>query len=198
MDSDMLCTGSLQELFDLDVPCLAMCNEISGNVSQTQEMTVRRHLPARIYCNSGVSVFNLDYFRKEHTFHEIYTELNKMRDDIVYPDQDFLNIYFQDRITYLNAFYYNFQAYELKETKFYKAALKVCRLIHFSVGKPWLYKSRLYLMQLYLKHSLYPPMIQKVKKTMAKRILYLPIATARHMLSPFKQAYLALGEKGKE
>ena len=41
MDSDILCSGSLQPLFDADIPCIGMCNEISGNVSKTQIRTVR-------------------------------------------------------------------------------------------------------------------------------------------------------------
>lgn len=195
MDSDILCCGSLKELFQTDVRCIAMCNEISGNVSLIQQGNVRPYVPTRIYCNSGVVLFNLDYLRKNHTFHEIYTALNEINGKVVYLDQDFLNIYFQGKIDVLNAFHYNFQAYELKDTVFYKNALRNCRLIHFSVGKPWLYKTKLCYIQLYLKHSLYPPMISRVKKTFWKSLAYSPIRTARHILSPIKQAIISVKNK---
>lgn len=195
MDSDILCTGSLTELFQTDVPCIAMCNEISGNVSLIQQSNVRPHVPTRIYCNSGVVLFNLDYLRKNHTFHEIYSALTEINGKVVYLDQDFLNIYFQGKIEVLNAFHYNFQAYELHNTTFYKNALKNCRLIHFSVGKPWLYKTKPVYIRLYLKHSLYPPMISRVKKTYRKSLAYTPIRLARRMLSPVKQTILSAKNK---
>lgn len=195
MDSDILCCGSLQELFQMDVHCLAMCNEISGNVSLIQQGNVRPHMPTRIYCNSGVVVFNLDYLRNNHSFAEIYDALIAINGKVVYLDQDFLNIYFQGKIDIVNAFHYNFQAYELYGTPFYRNAMKNCRLIHFSVGKPWLYKTKLPYIQLYLKHSRYTPMVQKVKKTYIKSLLYSPVRIGRRMLSPLKQAILSAKNK---
>lgn len=191
MDSDILCCGSLQPLFDTEVRCIAMCNEISGNVNQYQQDSVRPYCPTQIYCNSGVVAFNLDYLREHHSFHEIFTALNGFNGKLCYLDQDFLNIFFRGRIEVLNAFHYNYQAYELYGTKYYKRALENCRLIHFSVGKPWLYKSKLVFIRLYLKHSRYEPMIRRVKKTFWLSLLYSPIRFSRHMLSPLKQAWLA-------
>lgn len=191
MDSDMLCTGSLQPLFDMDVQCIAMCNEISGNVSPVQQKVFRPISPVRIYCNAGVTVFNLNYLRNHYSFGEIYQAYCSLHNKIAFLDQDFLNIYFNGKIEVLNAFHYNFQAYELYGTKFYKRALDNCRLIHFSVGKPWLYKSKLEFIRLYLKHSEYEPMIRRVKKTFWQSLLYSPVRFARHMLSPLKQAWLA-------
>lgn len=187
MDSDMLCVGSLTELFRLEVPCIAMCNEVSGNTSHTQQKTVRPFLPTEIYCNSGVCVFNLDTLRAEHSFGEIYGELNRLRGSIVYPDQDFLNVFFRDRIRLMNGFAYNFQPYELMGTKFYKSALENSRLLHFSVGKPWNYKTKLPLIRLYERHSLWEPMLRRVRKAHRLSILYAPIRQARHLLSPLRQ-----------
>ena len=191
MDSDILCSGSLQELFVAEVPCIAMCTEISGNVGKYQQETIRKCSPTRIYCNSGVVIFNLEYLRKNHTFSEIFSALNGYNGKFYYLDQDFLNVYFGSKIEVLNAFHYNFQPHELYGTPYFKSALKNCRLIHFSVGKPWLYKSRLFLIRLYLKHSKYEPMIRRVRKTFRMSLLYSPIRFARHTLSPFKQAWLA-------
>lgn len=190
LDSDILCTGSLQDLFDTDVPLLAMGAEISGNVSQIQQDTVRRSLPTQLYCNSGMVVFNLAALRQQYTFAQIFDGLSALQGKVVYLDQDFLNLFFQGRITFLNPFHYNFQAYELFHTPFYKSALANCRLIHFSVGKPWLYKTKLPFIRLYLRHSSWPPMIRRVRKTYLLSLLYSPIRQARHLLSPIKQFLL--------
>lgn len=188
MDSDIQCSGSIQPLFDMKLSCIAMAGEVSGNVSRARAVTYRAEFPTEVYCNSGVVVFNLDYLRNEHTFEEFFGELSSMLGKYTYLDQDFLNRFFMGRIQYLNPYQYNFQAYELLGGEMYPKALRDCRLIHFSVGKPWKYQSRLPLIRLYLKHSYYEPMIRKVKKTYLQRILYSPIAFARRTLSPVKQA----------
>lgn len=189
MDSDILCTGSLQDLFDAEVAYVAMCSEISGNVAATREY-LRAYCPVETYCNSGVTIFNLDRLREEYSFGQIMEALTDINGKVIYLDQDFLNIYFRGKILVLNPFRYNLQIYELKSTPFYGEALELCRLIHFSVGKPWKYKTHLYLIRLYLKHSTYGPMIKKVKATYVKSLLYSPIRQVRHMLSPIKQAWL--------
>lgn len=190
MDSDILCTGSLEDIFALEFPYIAMCSEIKGNVSATRQKTIRPYCPTEIYCNSGVTAFNLDSLRADYSFGEIFEALSAVNGKVIYLDQDFLNIHFRGKIHVLNPFHYNFQAYELKGTPFYREAMENCRLIHFSVGKPWKYKTHLYLIRLYLKHSAYEPMIRKVKKTYVQSLLYSPIRFVRHLLSPIKQAVM--------
>lgn len=189
MDSDILCTGSLDVLFAADIPLVGMCSEISGNVSEGRLELIRPMMPSQIYCNSGVLAMNLDGFRQGYTFTQIYEGVRALHGKVYYLDQDFLNIYFQGKITVLNPFFFNFQAYELRKTEFYKPALRQCSLIHFSVGKPWLYKTRLRFILLYLKHSTYPPMIRKVRKTLAKSIAYSPIRIARRIASHVIHAF---------
>lgn len=183
MDSDILCTGSLEALFSMEVPLLAMCSEISGNVSPSRLTTVRPWLPTQIYCNSGVVLFNLDALRQRYSFRQVYEALLEWRGKFTYLDQDFLNVFFQGEITVLNPFFFNCQAYELRKTEFWKLALRQCSLIHYSVGKPWVYKTRLKLIRLYLKHSLYPPMTRRVRRTYVLSLLYSPIRIARRIAS---------------
>lgn len=183
MDSDILCTGKLDVLFEADVPLIGMCSEISGNVSETRLERIRPLMPSHIYCNSGVLLMKLDAFRQNYSFAQIYEAVRALHGKVEYLDQDFLNIYFQGKITVLNPFFFNNQAYELRKTEFYKPALRQCSLIHFSVGKPWLYKTRLRFILLYLKHSEYPPMVAKVRRTFLKSLLYSPIRIARRIVS---------------
>ena len=195
LDSDILCTGSIRNLFEAEVPCIAMASEISGNVSPSRQETFRNDFPTQVYCNSGVVIFNLDYLRSHHSFGEFYTVLSDMLGKYTYLDQDFLNRFFMGKIEYLNPFQYNFQAYELLGTPMYRSALRLCALIHFSVGKPWKFRTRMPLIRLYRKHSLYPAMIRQVNLAAVKRIPYLPIAYARRALSPLRQACRERREK---
>ena len=190
MDSDILCTRSLQPLFELEVPCIAMAGEISGNVSSTQEETFRKEFPTQIYCNSGVVLFNLDHLRQNYTFDQLYSTLLDMSGNYIYLDQDFLNAYFMGKITYLNTYQYNFQAYELRRTRLYHKAIRYARLVHFSVGKPWTYKSDLILTALYLKHSRHPAMIRRVRKAACLGLLYRPFANLRRFLADIKYTFV--------
>lgn len=192
MDSDILCSGSIQDLFDMDLPCIAMASEISGNVSRERKETYRKEYPTKVYCNSGVVVFNLDYLRNTHSFAEFFSTLSAMLGKYQYLDQDFLNRFFMGRIEYLNPYRFNFQAYEVLGSEMYSKALRDCRLIHYSVGKPWNYRTRLKLINLYLQFSHHEPMIARVKAIRRKRILYSPIAFGRRLLSPIKQKFQSI------
>lgn len=75
LDSDILCAGDLTELFQLDVPGIAMCNEITGNVSIPQQAFFGKLVPAKIYCNAGVLIMNYDYIRNHFTPNQIVTQL---------------------------------------------------------------------------------------------------------------------------
>ena len=187
LDSDILCVGSLEELFRLEVPCIAMCNEVSGNANYSQLEAIRPLIPTEIYCNSGVTILNLDTLRRDYSFGEIYGELGRLRGSLVYVDQDFLNVFFRGRIRLMNGFAYNFQVCELADTAFYSMALKNSRLLHFTWSKPWDYKTGLCMIRLYESYSLYEPMLRKVRRAHRLSILYAPIRLAGRILSPIRR-----------
>ena len=183
LDSDMLCTGSLQALFDADPVCLAMCNEIAGNIFAEQQQCITAYLPYEIYCNAGMCVMNLDSFRSLYSFDSFVELLLQHQKDLHFPDQDFLNFFLRDNTVILNGFSYNFQPYEFKGSRYYKQALANCKLIHFSFMKPWFYKTDLYLIQLYLRYSDYPPMIRKTKTARRKSMLHSVVRFTRPVRS---------------
>ena len=172
LDADILCCGNIQALLDLKPAWLAMCNELSGNLSPDQQPTITNYLPAEIYCNSGVCVMNLDAFRREYSFGSFVELLLQHHEALQYPDQDFLNFFFRDKTVILNGLVYNFQPHEFWDSPHYPYILRISKLLHFSYAKPWSNKSELFLIQLYLKHSLYPPMIRKVKAVRWKNALH--------------------------
>lgn len=177
LDSDILCCGNIQALLDAEPSYLALCGEISGNVSPSQQQVITKFLPTEVYCNSGVCVINLDAFRQQYSFDSFLSLLLAHQADLQYPDQDFLNYFFRDKTVILNGLLYNFQPHELWGSALYPQVLRNCRLIHFSYSKPWRYRSELFLVQLYLRHSEYPPMIRKVKALRWKNALHIHTIT---------------------
>lgn len=177
LDGDMICCGSLDELFEMNVPWIAMGNEISGNILREDKKGKKRFgrdYPTQLYCNSGVVLLNIQSIRADYAFEHVFSECCRICSAYYCPDQDFLNIFFLDKITYFNGLRFNFQAYELKGSMFYKLALAECKLIHFSALKPWKDNGDRENMRLYLKYSEYPPMRELVKNAYRRNICKSP------------------------
>lgn len=165
LDSDTICTGDLQPLFHVDVPCIAMGNEIQQNVYFMP--SIRRFIPTEIYCNSGVLIMNLDYFRDHHSADEIIQKFKDTYTHFDYPDQDYLNIEFNRKITYINGFQYNFIPNLLMQQRLiYAAAVKNAKILHFATTKPWEFYTKPKLALLYYKNSRYPSMIRRMRKVL--------------------------------
>lgn len=191
LDGDMICCGSLDELFELDTPWIAMGNEISGNIFVENKQGKKRFgekYPTQVYCNSGVVVYNLKNIRANYDFENVFLECCRICSEYYCPDQDFLNIFFLGRITYFNGLRFNFQAYELKGNVLYGYALENSRIIHFSAAKPWKDTGDRDIMRLYLKYTEYPPMRDLVKKAYRNSILKSPYRAIYKFGSIIKRA----------
>lgn len=187
LDSDIICCGCIRDLFDIDVKYIAMGNEISGNVGNTQLQSYRKICPTQIYCNAGVVLLNLESIRSKYSFDEIYYSCIEICQKYPYFDQDFLNIFFDGKIYYFNGLHFNFQAYELMGSCKYNNALKQSKLIHFSCGKPWDPHTDRRLIKLYLKHSKYSSMIKHLKVVLRKNIFITFVVQIKHLLSKLKK-----------
>ncbi len=181
-DSDMICKGNIQELLNMKSEdyLLALCNEIRGNIVQMDFFS--QQFRKDIYCNSGTLKLNIAKMREEYSPSDIMKVLYEKADAFVFSDQDLLNYYFHDKIYILNNFLYNFQAYELRKSNIYKLAVEKAKVIHFSIGKPWDYKTNFDLIKLYISLSSYKPIIEKCRKAYKKRILMLPILVLEKIL----------------
>ena len=115
-------------------------------------------------------LINLDKLRTEFSFQDMLMQCVDICSKYPYPDQDFLNIFFDGKIQYFNGLCYNFQVYELINSCKYKNALKLCKLIHFSCGKPWNPKTDRRIIKLYLTHTEHFVMKSRIKKVLRKNL----------------------------
>lgn len=185
LDADMLCTGRLDAIFDMKDYCVCMASEIAGNtICKNRRVGIHNELgDVLIYCNAGFTMLNFVRIKAKYTFEMIFNAFFDRIDDLKYLDQDFLNWYFRDVMTYINGFIYNFQPYELKGNRYYyKQALDNAFILHFTSGKPWDRDCDPWLMKIYLKYSVYEKMIETVKHEMKRSIQLTPIKLIKKAL----------------
>lgn len=132
LDADMICTGDIAELYNLefDDKLWVACED--GGIEEND--LVRLNLPLDYrYINSGMLLINTKKIR------EIYDEkdmLKLIRDNqnvLVYPDQDFINKIFRNDIKIVNS-KYNLIAKGVR----YKDLEEKPLIIHYAGStKPW-------------------------------------------------------------
>lgn len=147
LDGDMVCRKTLADLWNIDLNEYAVgvvhdCDEV------TQTKDNRLPYPMETgYFNAGMLLINLDYWRKNKSYNRFIECIVKYQNEIVFHDQDVLNICFWDKKKWL-PLSYNFQssfihlaeyrtdystiANEIEATKYDPA------IIHYvSSSKPW-------------------------------------------------------------
>ncbi len=137
IDSDVVVTGDLAELFDtelgdnyigacadksvVDVPPLAQYME--------EAVGVDRHS----YINSGVLLMNLKKLREAELDRHFLNLLNTYHFDCIAPDQDYLNAMCSGKIHYLS------DAWDAMPTED-KPEIEDVKIIHYNLfSKPWCY-----------------------------------------------------------
>ena len=98
IDSDVVCTGNLEELFRLNLggaPC-AMCTERAATWIETYNRL--GYPPADGYFNSGIVLINLDIWRKENLRKALFGWLCANAKKCAIQDQDVINACFHGRI----------------------------------------------------------------------------------------------------
>jgi lipopolysaccharide biosynthesis glycosyltransferase len=139
LDSDIIINGPLEILFNLDMAGNIIAAATDSH-NHTQEVTrIKRELglPQDFeYVNSGVLVMDIEAMRGYITTAEIINRLTVYRSRLKYPDQDLLNVLFNDKILHLDRYMYNYSPFSncswLDDlTAGYPA------VIHFTGIKPW-------------------------------------------------------------
>lgn len=119
IDSDVLILRNIKSLFECPAPFAAVKAYDSGRDLMRRDI------------NSGVFVVN-----DVHLTEQVYVELLRIaRSGHRMPDQSTINIYFRDRIEFLDKTF-NVEK-RMLHTKNFKAILQNMKILHFVGEKPW-------------------------------------------------------------
>ncbi|MBN7275013.1 glycosyltransferase family 8 protein [Ligilactobacillus pobuzihii] len=147
LDSDMICTGNLDELWneDLDGNVIGAVED-QGYVDRLDEMGVPHD--KNIYFNGGLILFDTKKWREENVTKKVRQYIVDHPDNLIYQDQDALNAVLVGKWKVLDP-RYNVQSklarhdLENPDPEAEKLAVKARRhplLIHFSGwSKPWVH-----------------------------------------------------------
>lgn len=161
LDSDILCTGNFEELFEKDLSSYALGMVYDTNYSDIRFFNRLQYDMKYGYFNSGVCLINLDYWRKKKIPQKLFNYVSLYPERCWLHDQDAINYVCHSKILPL-AVSYNVQRhfwwiYYWKNHNTYSKAIpfwdyiertKFCEIeagcnnpvfIHFtSAKKPWL------------------------------------------------------------
>ena len=149
LDCDMVVLGDLSELYKIDLKknMLAACRNLMHN-QMHKYITETLKLNPDTYFNSGMLVFNIKYcFDLENCLWDIINSYGQL----LYPDQDLLNIVCKDKVLFLdNAWNWLFHLERLQNSKNinlhlgqkdweeYQNTKKHINILHYTGDKkPW-------------------------------------------------------------
>lgn len=91
LDVDIICTGSLQELFSTDITTHAMGMVPDPIYSDIRNFNRLNYPMDKGYYNAGVILFNLDYWRQKQLVHVVSSYIETYSELCRYHDQDAIN-----------------------------------------------------------------------------------------------------------
>lgn len=142
LDADMIVNGSLEELYNIEFHqnLVAMCEDTM--VMDRVEFINRLNLPKySLYYNSGMVLMNLKEIRNKYAKEDIYRTFDRYFERLLFPDQDILNIMFNELCITANYRKYNFIcSYQREPKDFLQLHAQNAIIFHFAGGKyhkPW-------------------------------------------------------------
>lgn len=110
LDADIVVLKDLYPFYNMDFKGKGMI--VCANIDSTsvEERKYKLGLDENnTYFNSGVLLINVEKLRRETTKDEIYAVITKMKEFLLYPDQDILNILYKNDILVVDHEIYNYQ-----------------------------------------------------------------------------------------
>ena len=143
LDADLIATGDLAELWEVDIDEHYM----AGVIEECKTKSLIYHRQNRLnikkknnYVNTGVMLCNLKKWREDDIEKKFFKTYLSNEGLLLFPDKDTINIVLQDRIKPLDKKYNCLISYIKENKKDVKNALKNSIIIHYSGEiKPWLY-----------------------------------------------------------
>jgi len=119
LDSDTLIVNSLKDILNVNT---------NAPISAVKEIYVPNHLKDYLNCyyNSGVLYFNYETWNKDNYLQKLYNTLNNIKTELIFPDQDLLNLTINKNINTLDMSYniltyiYLYNKYSFSRNKFFK------------------------------------------------------------------------------
>lgn len=132
LDADMICTGDISELYDLEFDGKIWIACEDGGIEEKD--LIRLALPLDYkYVNSGMLLIDIKKIRENYTEKEMVKMIRDNQKVLVYPDQDFINKMFRNNIKIVNC-KYNLIAKGVRYTDLEEKPL----IIHYAGStKPW-------------------------------------------------------------
>ncbi len=133
------------------------------------------------FFNSGVLLFNISKLASDGFFYHVYAEVLRKYPNIniVYPDQDMLNLLFSDKTKYMDRIRYNYSPffYHMHDKEhFYdtvEALEKNCSIVHMMRGsKPWENMRRMAADQLWWEYAERTPFYEDMKRRHVQAMLH--------------------------
>ena len=138
LDSDIIIHGDITEFYYMDLKgnCLAACEDGRQMDPRTANRDVQRLgiCDTHTYFNSGVMLMNLELMRKKYQLNDIYAISGRLREKLIFPDQDILNYLYQGSTRYVDGFLYNCSGH-MYETYEDKSSVKIIH--YYGNRKPW-------------------------------------------------------------
>ena len=132
LDVDLICTGSLKELYDEDLEDNYYIAASDSGV--TTKDLIRLDIPTNYtYINNGVTLINLKKIREDFTIQQIIDLIIEQSKDLLYLDQDFMNKNFYKNIKVVS----NKYNWLVKTCKYKDMPYKPIILHYAGSNKPW-------------------------------------------------------------
>ncbi len=131
-DADMICTGDITELYNIDFEgkMWIACRDKGIKQKDLDRLGLPSDYP---YINSGMLLINVKKIRKMYTEQDIAQKIREVHKVLVYPDQDFINKVFCDDIKIVDN-KYNLVAKDIRYNELTEKPL----IIHYAGSvKPW-------------------------------------------------------------
>lgn len=148
LDVDILITGNISEFYNTSFEdyYLIGCEDYLPDAIRRQKCREQGKNENTSFFNSGVLLFNISKLFSDGFCYAVYADIVKKYPNIKieYPDQDMLNLLFNDKTKYVERIKYNYAPYFYKTSDgehYYDTSAELeanCCIIHmFGASKPW-------------------------------------------------------------
>lgn len=132
IDGDTLCINNADELFNIDITdyiIAAVPDSQWANDNRNKDLKLINHT----YFLSGMLIINVNEYKKFHTFNKLIQFLSSNPNNLIFPDQDTLNVILTQKVKYID-FRFNYAKVENITNKNINDII----ILHFAtIPKPW-------------------------------------------------------------